>query len=122
MDLKNQPIAKGDSRSDIIEALQSALMVLGYNVGVSGVTGNFDDGTESAVKNFQQDAKDWKGNPLNSDGRVEELTCDALNRSLVGSWFDSYQTPVGLTNGTVILTLTKETMRSSISLEYPSKN
>ncbi len=122
MDLKNQPLISGDSRNDIVQALQSALMVLGYDVGSSGVNGNFDDATEQAVKNFQQDSKDWKGNPLNADGKVEELTCDALNRNLVGSWFDSYQTPVELTNDVVFVTITKQALKGSLGVEYSSGN
>jgi hypothetical protein len=122
LELRDNPLGSGDGRTDIVNSLQGAMMVLGYYIGADGITGDFDDATEDAVKNFQQDNKDWRGNPLSADGKVDDLTSDAINRSLVGSWFDSYQTPVELTNDVVIVTVTKDTMRDPVSLGYSSQN
>jgi peptidoglycan hydrolase-like protein with peptidoglycan-binding domain len=122
MDLKNKPLAKGDSRTQTTRTIQCALMVLGYYIGKSGVDGIYGDSTENVVKKFQQDNKDWRGNPLDADGKVGELTADALNRKLVGSWFERYQTPSELTKDTVIITATKQAFRDSISVGLTSEH
>lgn len=107
------PIKRGDSRQNMVEQIQRALQVLGYDLGDTGSAHNGVDGvfgvkTEEAVKRFQEENKDWEGNALVRDGRVGPRTSDALNRAMVGIWYDEYETPSELTKGFRLLTLTEK--------------
>ena len=94
------PLTTGDSRKEV-KVVQDMLLALGYNIGPAGATGIFDNNTVLAVRKYQgsqspQDSKphlDFNSNPLGVDGLVGPLTADALNRSLVGRWYNTYETP-----------------------------
>ncbi len=68
-------LRKGDS-GDGVRWLQWHLWKLGYLAGESDVDGSFGSGTETAVKNFQQDAK------IDVDGLVGSGTRAALKAKL----------------------------------------
>jgi peptidoglycan hydrolase-like protein with peptidoglycan-binding domain len=114
-DLKNKsdggngPLGKGDRMEELVKHIQKMLKALGFNLGEfgpnrDGVDGKFGDDVEKTVKKFQEKSKDWEGNQLNSNGSVDERTSDALNRTLVGAWYDFYQTDIELTGGKRIIT------------------
>jgi len=114
LDLRNRseggqgPLAKEDSRKTLVEHLQEMLRHLGYHL-VKGryiprterrgnsIDGIFGEMTEKAVKDFQASTADWTGKPLAQDGLVGPLTADALNRAMVGLWYDKYETPTEIT-------------------------
>lgn len=59
-----------------VELLQRNLSRLGYQIGPNGVNGVFDEHTESAVKQFQQDHN------LTVDGTVGHLTGSHIDTAL----------------------------------------
>ena len=110
--LGDGPLQMGDGRKEVTKKLQSMLKELGYYLGETGpdkdgVDGSFGKRTLDAVKHFQQDElhKDWEGNILDDDGLVGPRTSDALNREMVGIWYDQYQTDTKLTDGKKIITV-----------------
>lgn len=107
----------GSDREELVETLQSMLVKLGYDVGSSGVDGKFGNDTEKAVKQFQEENKDWNGDGLKVDGLIGPKTSDALNRAMVGLWYDHYQTPVELTEDYALLTATAEALNNTVSVE-----
>jgi len=108
---------KGSDRITLVETLQSMLVSLGYDVGPTGVDGKFGDNTEKAVRSFQEENKDWEGTPLQVDGLVGPKTADALNRSMVGAWYDHYQTPTELTDEKPCHAATSDFLTSGLSIE-----
>jgi hypothetical protein len=106
------PLRKNDSRRGQVEHLQLMLLELGYDLENSGslneINEVFDDETEGAVKAFQQENKDYDGEQLAADGVVDEKTADALNRMLVGLWYDNYETPSELTPEYRLIATTQE--------------
>src|SRR5574341_1249414 len=108
---------EGNNRKKLVETLQNMLVALCYDIGPFGVDGDFGDDTEKAVIKFQKQHKDWKGEQLKDDGLVGPRTADALNRAMVGIWYDHYQTPVKLTSVSVLLTATAEALKHPISIE-----
>jgi len=67
-------IRKGSKGQEVTEC-QTMLYKLGYNIGVSGIDGDFGRNTEAAVKSFQSDHK------LTVDGVVGPMTWDALDKA-----------------------------------------
>jgi len=119
LDLKNRreggkgPLRNGDSRKDLVERLQKMLKALQYDLGDTGpdkdgVDGDFRSKTQEAVEEFQKSHKDWEGKLLLIDGRVGPRTSDALNRALVGIWYDKYETPTELTETLKLVTVTEK--------------
>ncbi len=117
LDLRNRrdggdgPLSRGDSRSDLVKHLQRMLSALKYDLGDTGpdndgVDGDFGAKTQSAVEEYQKSHKDWEGKQLLIDGRVGPRTSDALNRTLVGLWYDKHETPTELTETLKLVTVT----------------
>lgn len=71
------PTLRKGSKGEYVKILQQKLADLGYNIGKSGVDGDFGSATLAAVKAFQKD----RG--LKVDGVVGEKTWEALNGSNV---------------------------------------
>ena len=69
------PTLRKGSKGEYVKILQQKLVDLGYNIGKSGVDGDFGSATLAAVKAFQKD----RG--LKVDGVVGEKTWEALNGS-----------------------------------------
>jgi len=92
------------------------LIALGFDVGPSGIDGKFGDDTEKAVKQFQEKNKNYDGNELKVDGLVGPDTSDALNREMVGRWYDEYTTPLELTQDFKMVTVTSEKLRQSCTI------
>jgi hypothetical protein len=117
LDLRNRsdggdgPLRRGDSRSDLVKHLQQMLSALKYDLGDTGpdndgIDSNFGAKTQIAVEEYQKSYKDWEGKQLLKDGRVGPRTSDALNRTLVGFWYDKYETPTELTDTLKLVTVT----------------
>jgi hypothetical protein len=117
LDLRNRseggkgPLKRGDSRQDTVKHLQSTLSALKYDLGDTGpdndgIDGDFDAKTQGAVEEYQKSHKDWEGKQLLIDGLVGSRTSDALNRTLVGLWYDKYETPTELTDTLKLVTVT----------------
>jgi serine protease AprX len=116
------PLMRNDTRDDLVELTQKMLVDLGYDLGNTGenqdgVDGVFGDITDARVRDFQKEHEDWEGNPLDVDGRVGPETSDALNRAMVGLWYDEYVTPHELTRETLIATATTEQVKEGLSLD-----
>ncbi len=101
---KGQMYYRGSDKEDLVRVLQQMLVALGYDVGPAGVDGIFGNDTEAAVLAFQENNADWEGTQLNADSLVGPRTSDALNRKMVGVWYDLYQTPIEFTNSTPLFT------------------
>ncbi len=113
------PLSRGDGRTDLVRHTQQMLVTLGYDLGSTGenrdgVDGNFGDRTDRAVRDFQGKNEDWGGDPLNVDGLVGPETSDALNRAMVGIWYDHYQTPLELTSDFELLTTIAEALKNPV--------
>ena len=98
LELASNPLKRGDSRQDYVEHLQSILVTLGHDLGTygqdkDGCDGDFGSATESAVKEFQKENKDFSGKALGSDGIVGKLTADALNSACSKKEGWDYKTP-----------------------------
>ena len=72
---RTSPIMKGED----VRAAQRALIAHGYSCGNSGADGQFGEGTEKAVRRFQD------ANGLTSDGIVGKSTCEKLGGVWKGS-------------------------------------
>ena len=130
-DLKNKsdggkgPLGKQDFCSkdpDLVKHLQKMLVTLGYDLGTygpdkDGVDGAFGKLTETAVHYFQENNLDWEANQLKVDALVGPRTSDALNRAMVGRWYDHYQTPGELVNDKPYHTVTSEFLTRGLSME-----
>lgn len=117
------PLASGDPRKDLIKHLQTMLKDLNFPLGNTGenkdgVDGSFGQLTSNAVKEFQESHKDWEGNPLAVDRLVGPETSDALNREMVGRWYDLHQTPKELTITHVLITATADAIRNKIPVDH----
>jgi len=114
---KGQMHYRGSDKEEQVKTLQQMLVALGYDVGPAGIDGKFGDDTESAVKAFQENNTDWEGTPLKNDGLVGPRTSDALNRKMVGVWYDCYQTPIEFTGGKPLFTATNDAFKAGLSIE-----
>ncbi|NRB68422.1 MAG: peptidoglycan-binding protein [Vibrio sp.] len=84
-------IKKGASDTEKIRKIQEALMEMGFDLGKSGVDGNFGSTTESAIKKFQQTYQ-----PTHTthgsyqfgdiDGIVGKNTILAMDEALLNGW------------------------------------
>jgi peptidoglycan hydrolase-like protein with peptidoglycan-binding domain len=114
------PLAFEDKRTELVKQLQLMLKEDGFEIGSAtnpdGVDGKFGDLTRSAVREFQERNKDAEGNPLKIDGEVGPLTADALNRRMVGQWYDQYDSPKEITSGVAFVTVTPERLSEGITL------
>lgn len=114
---------EGNDRKSLVETLQKMLRDLKkYDLGSSGpnkdgVDGTFGNSTEDAVKQFQEEHKDWDSNVLKVDGLVGPETADALNREMVGKWYDHYQTHEKLVEGVPHHAVTSEFLSKGLSVE-----
>lgn len=72
-------LLKRGRRGDDVQALQEALIKLGYSVGSYGADGDFGADTESAIIKFQKD------NGLDDDGEAGPLTITKINEKLSSS-------------------------------------
>lgn len=106
-----------EDHDDRIRHLQLMLKTLGYNIGLHAIDGKFGPDTEKAVKQFQSENKDWEKNKLEVDGLAGPTTADALNRRMVGRWYDFYETPRKATKNNVLLTLTKSFLDQEVKIE-----
>ncbi len=116
------PLVKGDNREDLVKQLQKMLIELGFYNGNSdgegqGADGDFDDNTESGLRQFQSKNKDWNGRELKINGEVDEETSDSLNRALVGIWYDTYQTPLELCKKSLLIHTVGEALKDSFQFE-----
>lgn len=68
-------IRRGNKGADVIEC-QTMLTRLGYDIGKTGIDGDFGRATEAGVKSFQSDHK------LVVDGVVGPMTWDALDKAV----------------------------------------
>ena len=68
-------IRRGNKGADVIEC-QTMLTRLGYDIGKSGIDGDFGRATEAGVKSFQSDHR------LVVDGVVGPMTWDALDKAV----------------------------------------
>jgi hypothetical protein len=93
------------------------LKTLGYSIGLQGIDGKFGSDTEKAVRQFQSENKDWNRNSIQADGLVGPITSDALNRRMVGRWYDIYETPRSATKNKLCITLTKELLRQGVKID-----
>lgn len=109
------------SEGYLVEHVQLMLKDLKeYNLGNSGqfndgIDGKFGNKTEEAVRKFQSSHKDWEGNNLKTDGLVGPKTADALNRAMVGVWYDVHETPGDLIGDYCLVTVTKEALTKGIA-------
>lgn len=76
-DFSNYPIVKKGSINNYVKELQTILVALGYDVGRTGIDGDFGSKTQQAVRNFQKDKK------LKVDGIVGKATWKALGDATV---------------------------------------
>lgn len=74
-DDKSYPTLRRGSKGTFVSLLQSMLVNKGYNIGPSGIDGDYGKNTENAVKLFQ------KNNGLTQDGVVGPKTWKALESS-----------------------------------------
>ncbi len=111
------------NEKDTIKKIQLMLKTLNYNIGLSGpdqdgVDGIFGQLTFKALKEFQKGRFDFDEKELQVDGRVGDRTADALNRAMVGKWYNEYRTPKDLRKDKVIITI----VASEIQKEYEVKD
>ncbi|WP_245912025.1 peptidoglycan-binding domain-containing protein [Brunnivagina elsteri] len=71
-----RPLLKLGVKHLDVELLQRNLSRLGYEIGLNGVTGYFDEYIENAVKKFQQDYN------LTVDGTVGHITGSRIDAAL----------------------------------------
>jgi peptidoglycan hydrolase-like protein with peptidoglycan-binding domain len=112
----------GPDRKELVILLQRMLKELGHDIGSSGpegdgVDGIFGDDTEAAVNLFQENGLDWEGEPLKADGLVGHRTSDALNRKLVGRWYEHYRMPEELSPDMPCHTVTPDFLSQGLSIE-----
>lgn len=113
---------QGQDQRDLVRRVQRMLLELGYDLGSSGPEGDGVDGefgrkTDEAVKQFQEEHRAWDGEPLQADGLVGPRTADALNRLMVGPWYEHYQTPVEITEGGLCHSVTAEFLVQGLSIQ-----
>ncbi len=116
------PLIHGDKRSDLVEHLQKMLRDLGFPLGDTGPDGDGVDGklgalTVKAVENFQKEHKDCTGKNLRVDRKVGPETSDALNRAMVGIWYDENRTPTELTEDSLLITATRDKFEGGLDMD-----
>lgn len=74
-DPEKKPTLRRGSKGQYVTLAQTQLVNKGYDIGKSGVDGDYGPATEAAVKKFQQN------NGLPADGVVGEMTWAALEKS-----------------------------------------
>lgn len=114
-------------KEDLVKTLQQMLNGLGYTSDDDRpleVDGKFDKRTKQALIKFQRDEKnkDWEGKPLKGDGLVGPRTSDALNRSMVGSWYDTHITPKTLTASFLLVTASREALQEELAINFEDVN
>jgi hypothetical protein len=117
----NGSLQKGDKRTDLVNHLQTILYELGFDLGITGsnengVDGDFGSITEQVVRDYQTNHKNWEGKNLIVDGKVGPQTSDALNRSMVGIWYDTYDAPSKLVQNQSLKTVTASIARKGLKL------
>lgn len=118
---KEQMYYTGGDREQVVYKVQQMLTILEYSLGPSVPDGKFGNDTEAAVRAFQQDWKDWKGDSLNVDGLVGPETSDALNRKMVGIWYNHYRTPRELYPEIALITATIGAVEGTITVDIASE-
>jgi hypothetical protein len=123
---RDGPLATGDARKDLVKHLQTALRDLGFQLGDTGenhdgVDGVFGDLTRKAVEDFQKDHTDWDDAALAVDKLVGPRTSDAINRQLVGKWYDLYETPKELLEDHVLITVTPDALMKKVPIRPEDK-
>lgn len=103
-------------REERVTSVQKMLMDLGYDIGLTEGDGKFGNATEGGVKEFQKEHTDWEGNALNADGLVGPKTSDALNREMVGRWYDAYPTPTDLTEDKCCYTVIEKKVSEGLEI------
>ena len=76
MKYPNRVIKEGEQDKEIVKAIQTRLMKLGF--GSFEGTGNFGPKTKAVLKQFQAMHRDDMGNPLEIDGKVGAITWNVL--------------------------------------------
>ena len=100
-------IRRGNKGADVIEC-QTMLTRLGYDIGKSGIDGDFGRATEAGVKAFQSDHK------LVVDGVVGPMTWDALDKAIA----QLNEKPIEKIYSVIIRNLDK-TQAEAIANNYP---
>jgi hypothetical protein len=116
-ELEGKMYYKGSDKEELVKTLQQMLVTLGFNLGLKGVNGKFGYLTERTIKSFQTDNTDWEGRPLKVDGMAGPRTSDALNRKMVGIWYDHYETPKELTKGRLYFTATADALGKGLPIK-----
>lgn len=111
------PITPTDSREELINHLKEALKALEY----LEETENEDiyesmESLENAIKQFKSTNKDWDGQPLEKNTKVDPKTSDALNRALVDVWYDKYESPIELTEGFKLVTVSEKIASEGVEI------
>ena len=102
-------LQKGFKGSDAVRSLQKRLKELGYYSG--SVDGDFGEGTEKAVKEFQ------KANGLTADGKAGEKTLSKLNSKNAVSYKEAHATATPKKTATP-----KPTATPNLSKDYYLRN
>ena len=100
-------IRRGNKGADVIEC-QTMLTRLGYDIGKTGIDGDFGRATEAGVKSFQSDHK------LVVDGVVGPMTWDALDKAIA----QLNEKPIEKIYSVIIRNLDK-TQAEAIANNYP---
>ena len=100
-------IRRGNKGADVIEC-QTMLTRLGYDIGKTGIDGDFGRATEAGVKAFQSDHK------LVVDGVVGPMTWDALDKAIA----QLNEKPIEKIYSVIIRNLDK-TQAEAIANNYP---
>lgn len=112
-------------KEELVKTLQQILNELGYSDDEPlEVDGKFGKRTEQALIKFQRDKKnkDWEGKPLKDDGLVGPRTSDALNRSMVGLWYDTHITPKNLTENFLLVTALRDALQEELAINFEDVN
>lgn len=111
------PITSNDERQELIDHLKEALKALGYlEEQESEDVYDEMDSLETAIKQFKATTKDWDGQPLEKNTKVDPKTSDALNRALVNVWYDKYETPIELTEGFKLVTVCEKIAAEGVEI------
>jgi len=103
-------------REEQVKGVQKMLLDLGFDIGLMEADGKFGDATEDGVREFQKENVDWECKPLNVDGLVGPRTSDALNREMVGRWYDTYPTPKEISEDIYCYTAIESRVREGLTI------
>lgn len=129
---KGRMFFEGPDKANLVKNLQKMLLKwkestpdIDFDLGDTGenhdgIDGDFGPLTETAVITFQENMTDFEGQSLEKDGLVGPRTADALNRAMVGSLFDCYQTPIELTRDLLLISVTAERLQQGITFDGDS--